>query len=175
MTQLADAPDFGQFSGVLWSIRPLLLGVADAYAIDGSLLAALVGRRLIGLNGQQLDREANFRSELIQIRDNYESVAVMHREDFVRRRVLQRLDKLVANARQLIGVNRNLGFFTNGYNDRTGTRSCPVVHSRPNRIWRCYTASNGVFDADGGVFPRHHAVSVHLILCRCGGTTRQVN
>ena len=104
------------FSGVLWSIKPLLLGVAVAYALGGSLLAALVGKRLIGLNGQQLDREANFRSELIQIRDNHDSVAVLHREDYVRGRVLQRLDQLVANTRQLIGVNRNLGFFTNGYN-----------------------------------------------------------
>jgi putative ATP-binding cassette transporter len=104
------------FSGVLWSISPLLLGVAIAYALLGSVLAAIVGKRLIGLNGIQLDREANFRSELIQVRDHFEPIAVLHREDDVHRRVLQRLDQLVANTRQLIAVNRNLGFFTNGYN-----------------------------------------------------------
>lgn len=104
------------FSSVLWSIRPFLLGVAVAYALIGSVLTAVLGKRLIGLNGLQLDREADFRSELIQVRDNVEPIAVLHREDYVHRRILRRLEQLIANTRQLIAVNRNLGFFTNGYN-----------------------------------------------------------
>ncbi len=104
------------FSGVLWAISPRLFFVAVAYALAGSLLTLLLGRKLIGLNSRQLDKEANFRSELIHIRDHAESVALLHREARLRDRLVQRLDDLVGNARHMIGVNRNLSFFTTGYN-----------------------------------------------------------
>ena len=104
------------FSGVLWSISPSLFGVAVAYALAGTLLTVLLGRRLIGLNGVQLDSEANFRFELMQVRDNAESVAVLHQEQHLLGRVLARLGQLVGNTRRMISVTRNLGFFTTGYN-----------------------------------------------------------
>lgn len=104
------------FSSVLWSISPHLFVVAVVYALCGSLTTAWLGRRLIGLNVAQLDKEANFRAELIHLRENAESVAVLHREEGVRRRLLERLQAVVDNTRRIINVNRNLGFFTNGYN-----------------------------------------------------------
>lgn len=104
------------FSGVLWSISPTLFGVAVGYALVGSLLTVLLGRRLIGLNGVQLDSEANFRSELMQVRDNAEPVAILHHERYLLGRVLKRLEQLVGNTRRMISVTRNLGFFTTGYN-----------------------------------------------------------
>lgn len=104
------------FSGVLWSISPRLFGVAVAYALAGSLLTALLGRRLVGLNVAQLDREADLRAELIQLREHAEAVAVMQHEERAHRRLLLRLQALVQNSRRMIAVNRNLGFFTNGYN-----------------------------------------------------------
>jgi putative ATP-binding cassette transporter len=45
------------FAGVLWTISPLLFGVAVEYAAPGSLLAVLLGRPLVGLDYRQLDRE----------------------------------------------------------------------------------------------------------------------
>jgi putative ATP-binding cassette transporter len=53
------------FSGVMWSISPMLFFVTVAYAGTGSLLAVLFGRPLVQLNVSQLDKEANFRGELI--------------------------------------------------------------------------------------------------------------
>lgn len=104
------------FSGVLWSISPRLFVVAVLYALAGSALTVLLGKRLIGLNGLQLDKEANFRSELMRVRGNASAVALLHREDHLHRRLLTRLEDVAANTRHMIAVNRNLGFFTNGYN-----------------------------------------------------------
>ena len=44
------------FSGVLWTISPLLFGVAVGYAALGTLLTILLGRPLVGLNYRQLDQ-----------------------------------------------------------------------------------------------------------------------
>jgi putative ATP-binding cassette transporter len=104
------------FSGVLWTISPLLFIVAVVYSTGGSFLAIVWGRSLIGLNYSQLDREANFRASLIHVRDNAESVVLAHREGQLRTRILRRLEELTANFQKIIAVNRNLGFFTTGYN-----------------------------------------------------------
>ena len=47
------------FSSVLWSISPLLFVVAVLYAAGGSSLTILLGRPLINLNYDQLDKEAD--------------------------------------------------------------------------------------------------------------------
>lgn len=104
------------FSGVLWSISPLLFSVAVLYAIAGSLMTIYLGRPLIGLNYNQLDMEANFRADLIHVRENSETIALAHREGRFKTRLHGRLDALAKNFHRLIWVNRNLGFFTNGYN-----------------------------------------------------------
>lgn len=103
------------FSGVLWSISPLLLSVAVAYAACGSLVTFLLGRPLIRLNYDQLDREASFRSALIHVSENAELIMVARREDALAARLLGRLDSLVANFREITSINRNVGFFTTGY------------------------------------------------------------
>lgn len=104
------------FSGVLWSISPRLLVGAVLYALTGSLLTFLVGRRLVGLNVSQLDCEAELRSELTHARQNAESLAISRREGHLFRRSLRRLDELVRNNRKIIAVNLRVGLLTNGYN-----------------------------------------------------------
>ena len=104
------------FSGVLWSISPLLFVVAVGYAAIGSLMTIRLGRPLIGLNFRQSDKEANFRSELIHVRDHAEQVALTHNEPLFRRRLSQRIGDWASNGRKIIAVNRNLSFFTTGYN-----------------------------------------------------------
>ena len=71
--------------GVLWSISRLLFVVAVGYAALGSLLAVVLGRPLVRLNYDQSDREADFRAELVHVRENAESVALLHREPTSRR------------------------------------------------------------------------------------------
>lgn len=104
------------FSGVMWSISPLLFGVAVVYAVAGSYLTIRFGYPLIELNYSQLDKEANFRADLIHLRENAEAVALLRREGRAKARILRHLDELTANFRKIISVNRNLGFFTTGYN-----------------------------------------------------------
>jgi putative ATP-binding cassette transporter len=104
------------FSGVLWTISPFLFAVAVVYAICGSALTVVFGKSLIRLNYHQLDMEANFRADLIHVRENSESIALSHREGRFKTRLAKQLGELTANFRRLIRVNRNLGFFTNGYN-----------------------------------------------------------
>jgi putative ATP-binding cassette transporter len=104
------------FSGVLWSISRLLFAVAVGYAAVGSLLAVVFGRPLVRLNYDQSDREASFRADLVHVRENAESVALFGREPLFASRLFGRIDALTANLRRIIAVNRNLGFFTTGYN-----------------------------------------------------------
>src|SRR5215510_4627582 len=104
------------FSGVLWSISHTLFGVALLYAALGSALTVLFGRPLVWLNYNQLDKEADFRANLVHVQANAESIALLHREGRLGARLRARLDDLTANMRRLITVNRNLAFFTTGYN-----------------------------------------------------------
>ncbi|MGR9485744.1 ABC transporter ATP-binding protein/permease [Rhizobium leguminosarum] len=104
------------FSGVLWSISPLLFVVAVLYAACGSYLTIALGRPLIKLNYDQLDKEASFRSGLIQVRENAESIVLAHCEEQQSFRLLQRLEDAVTNFRKVTAINRNVGFFTTGYN-----------------------------------------------------------
>jgi len=104
------------FSGVLWTISPLLFGVAVGYAALGTLMTILMGRPLIWLNYAQSGLEADFRAALIHVRENAESVALLRREGLLSQRLLARIDGLVHNFRRITSVNRNLGFFTTGYN-----------------------------------------------------------
>jgi putative ATP-binding cassette transporter len=104
------------FSGVMWSISPLLFAGAVVYAALGSAVTILLGRRLVGLNSAQLDREAEFRAELIHVRENVEGMAILGREDRDKERLLGRFAKVVDNGSRVIAVNRNVSFFTTGYN-----------------------------------------------------------
>jgi len=104
------------FSGVLWSISRLLFAVAVGYAALGSLLAIRFGRPLVRLNYDQSDREATFRAELVHVRENAESVSLLRREPHLVSRLDHTIDALTANLRRIVAVNRNLGFFTTGYN-----------------------------------------------------------
>jgi putative ATP-binding cassette transporter len=103
------------FSGVLWSISRMLFVTAVLYAAFGSLSAFLLGRPLVRLSYDQSDKEANFRSQLIHVRENAESVALFHREPHIGGRLRENIDALTGNLKRIIAVNRNLSFFTTGY------------------------------------------------------------
>jgi putative ATP-binding cassette transporter len=104
------------FASVIWLISPLLLWVAIGYSVLGSLLTIFVGRKLVNLNNLQLRKEANFRYELIHVREYADSIAILRGEKKQKSRLVRRLNELVDNFRLIVGVNRNLGFFTTMYN-----------------------------------------------------------
>jgi putative ATP-binding cassette transporter len=104
------------FSGVLWSISPLLFVISVVYAALGSFLTIQLGRPLIKLNSDQLDHEASFRAALIHVRENAEGVMLGRRTERQAARLTERLDRLAENFRRITSVNRNVGFFSTGYN-----------------------------------------------------------
>jgi putative ATP-binding cassette transporter len=104
------------FSGVLWAISPRLFGVAVLYALAGSAITILLGRPLVRLNYRQSDYEADFRSALIHTREEGTAIAASGREPEVKAGLDERINALVGNLRRIIAVNRNLNFFTSGYN-----------------------------------------------------------
>jgi putative ATP-binding cassette transporter len=104
------------FSGVLWQISPKLFGVCVLYAVAGSLVTIWLGRPLIRLNYERSDYEANLRLELIRIREHAEQEVEPMSNELLRDRIAARIDELMVNLRRIIEVNRNLGFFSTGYN-----------------------------------------------------------
>jgi vitamin B12/bleomycin/antimicrobial peptide transport system ATP-binding/permease protein len=104
------------FSGVLWAISSKLFIIAVLYALIGSGIAIWLGRPLIQLNYRQADYEANFRTELIQTHEESEKILTLVEEQDVRARLNSHIDRLALNLRHIISINRNLNFFTSGYN-----------------------------------------------------------
>jgi vitamin B12/bleomycin/antimicrobial peptide transport system ATP-binding/permease protein len=104
------------FTGVLWSISPLLFFVAVLYAAVGSFVMYLIGHPLVHLNFDQLDKEAKFRSSLIHLKENAESVALCRREGRLIRILSRNLTDLTDNFRRIIRTNLNVNFASTGYN-----------------------------------------------------------
>jgi putative ATP-binding cassette transporter len=104
------------FSGVLWLITPWLFFAALGYALAGSAGTVLLGRRLVALNSQQFQREADFRYGLGRVREHAEAIAQLAGEEEQKNRLGSWLARLVENFRLLIRVSRNLGFFITAYN-----------------------------------------------------------
>ncbi len=104
------------FIGVLWAISASLVGVLLVYAVAGTGISILIGRRLIGLNYSQYQKEADFRYGLVRVRDNAESIAFYRGEARERCDLVGRLGAAVLNMLSIIGWNRNLAFFVNSYN-----------------------------------------------------------
>jgi putative ATP-binding cassette transporter len=99
------------FIGVLWTITPWLVLTAICYALLGSAITVVVGGRLVLLNHLQLQKEADFRYSLTRVREYAEAIALLGGETGERRRLLDRLGRVIDNLREVIAVNRNLRFF----------------------------------------------------------------
>ena len=108
--------DLVAFTGILWSISKLLSGILFVYAFCGTLITIFIGKRLVGLNYNQLRKEADFRYGLIHIRDNAESIAFYQGEKGEKEQIFKRFKAALKNFNFLIGWQRNLDFFTTGYN-----------------------------------------------------------
>lgn len=107
---------FCSFITILWKISTLLVAIVVAYALCGTIVTFLIGRRLVGLNFNQLKKEADFRYGLIHVRNNTESIAFYQGEEQEKGQVKRRFGDAIWNFNLLIGWTRNLGFVTTGYN-----------------------------------------------------------
>jgi putative ATP-binding cassette transporter len=112
---LGSVMDLVSFTGILWSKSGLLVGVVLGYSLAGTLLTILIGRRLVGLNFNQLRYEADFRYSLVHVRDNAESIAFYQGERPEIAQIGDRFQKVLGNFNLLIGWQRNLSLFTTAY------------------------------------------------------------
>lgn len=104
------------FSGVMWSISPMLFVVTVSYAAVGTAATVWLGQPLIWFNYNQSDREAELRADLVQLRENSEFVALAHHEHHFKQRLAMRIQRVIENSQRIISINRSLNFFTTGYN-----------------------------------------------------------
>ncbi|MDV3349584.1 ABC transporter ATP-binding protein/permease [Leptothoe sp. LEGE 181152] len=117
------------FTTILYTIsKPLTIGLL-VYAIVGTAIAALTGRRLIKINYDQLRLEADFRYSMVHVRDNAESIAFYRGEQLEREQVTQRLLTAVRNFDLLIIWQSLIDIFQYGYN--YFTRIVPYVIVAP--------------------------------------------
>ncbi len=100
------------FSGVLWKISKTMVWVLLVYAVLGTTITFFVfGRPMIGLNFQQLRKEADFRFSLIRIRENAEGIAFYRGEEREGQHVRARFSALFENYKKLIKRTLGLNLF----------------------------------------------------------------
>ena len=101
--------------GAKLDIPGYLLWAALIYACIGTALTHLIGRALIALNFQQQRYEADFRFNLVRVRENSEQIALLNGERAERDRLLLRFGSVVANWMAIMSRQKKLTFFTAGY------------------------------------------------------------
>jgi len=104
------------FAGVLWTISKPLMVFLLGYAVVGTAIATLIfGRTLVGINSEQLRREADFRFGLARIRDNAEAIALYQGEAQEEAQSWQRFWQTFRNFQRLIRVQLGLNLFQHHY------------------------------------------------------------
>src|SRR5438552_3447496 len=89
--------------------------VCLVYAIVGTFLANLVGRRLIPLNFQKQRFEANFRFSLVRVRENAEGVALYHGEQREAESLNARFLDVFNNGWRVLFTTAQLALYQNSY------------------------------------------------------------
>ena len=101
--------------GTTWVIPGYLFWAALIYAVIGTVLTHLVGRALTALNFQQQRYEADFRFNLVRVRENSEQIALLDGEQTERNRLLTRFGNIVGNWLAIMSRQKKLTFLTAGY------------------------------------------------------------
>jgi putative ATP-binding cassette transporter len=101
--------------GSVWSIPGYLVWAALVYALAGTLFTHWIGRPLIDLNFRQQRLEADFRFNLVRVRENSEQIALMRGEDTETERLVERFARIADNWMRIMIRTKKLTFFTAGY------------------------------------------------------------
>ncbi|WP_430640040.1 ABC transporter ATP-binding protein/permease [Crocosphaera watsonii WH 8501] len=104
------------FLGVLWSISRVLMIFLVIYAVGGTIVTVVIfGRILLGINFEQLKREANFLFSLVRVRENAEAIAFYQGQNQELQQIKQQFMAVFNNFNHLIRWQLNLNLFQNGY------------------------------------------------------------
>jgi putative ATP-binding cassette transporter len=104
-----------QLFGTSLVIPGYLVWAALLYAMVGTTLTHLVGWPLVGLNFRQQRFEADFRFNLVRVRENSEQIALLGGETDEREQLLGRFGQVVNNFMQIMLRTKQLTFLTAGY------------------------------------------------------------
>ena len=114
------------FTIILWEISGdftiggvvipgFLFWVAVVYALFGSWITHLVGRRLIGLDFAQQRYEADYRYSLVRLRENSEGVALYKGESLELASFRERFQMVIQNWWSIMKKRKQLNWFTSFY------------------------------------------------------------
>lgn len=118
------------FVGILWGLSnaaPLHLFGQDyaipgylvwgalIYSVLGTILTHLIGWPLVGIDFRQQQYEADFRFNLVRVRENSEQIALLHGEIAERERLLVRFGRVVENWLAIMSRTKKLTAFTASY------------------------------------------------------------
>ncbi|HTK13924.1 MAG TPA: ABC transporter ATP-binding protein/permease [Xanthobacteraceae bacterium] len=118
------------FAAILWGLSntaPLhlfgsaiaipgyLVWVALIYAIIGTAFTHFIGWPLVGLNFNQQRYEADFRFNLVRVRENGEQIALLKGEPAETERLLGRFRAIIDNWMAIMTRQKKLTFFTAAY------------------------------------------------------------
>ena len=101
--------------GTSFVIPGYLVWAALLYAMVGTALTHLIGWPLVGLNFRQQRFEADFRFNLVRVRENSEQIALLRGESDEREQLFNRFGRVVGNFMQIMLRTKKLTFLTASY------------------------------------------------------------
>ena len=102
--------------GQEYAIPGYLVWGALIYSVLGTILTHLIGWPLVGIDYRQQQYEADFRFNLVRVRENSEQIALLRGEDAERERLLVRFGRVVENWLAIMSRTKKLTAFTSSYN-----------------------------------------------------------
>jgi putative ATP-binding cassette transporter len=101
--------------GSQFAIPGYLVWGALIYAIFGTALTQWIGSPLVNLSFEQQRFEADFRFNLVRVRENSEQIALLRGESAERQRLAQRFGRVVDNWYAIMSRTKRLTAFTSSY------------------------------------------------------------
>jgi vitamin B12/bleomycin/antimicrobial peptide transport system ATP-binding/permease protein len=101
--------------GTEFHIPGYLVWGALIYAIFGTVLTHWIGSPLVMLDFRQQRFEADFRFNLVRVRENSEQIALLRGESAERQRLSERFGRVVANWHEIMTRTKRLTAFTASY------------------------------------------------------------
>jgi putative ATP-binding cassette transporter len=101
--------------GIDFSFPGYLVLAALIYAIFGTALTQWIGSPLVNLDFNQQRLEADFRFNLVRVRENSEQIALLKGEPAERERLSQRFSRVISNWYGIMSRTKRLTAFTQSY------------------------------------------------------------